>query len=202
MAQVFSEPYTPNPVPQHSLQNDPAEQLQDLERFLSEELDRIQTALQLVPVQAAYGALTVDPGPVADQPLDATPQLIVGWNNTAPLVPNRVVADPVTLDALTVEEGGVFQILIQITASITQGREYTFSIFLNGVATNLFVTIDASQQTDIVTFNLVAMFEVDPGDLVQLFGIAEAPASPHEFIMLSAIFSLTRISELHRDRSP
>lgn len=198
---VFSEPYTPNLVPQAALDQDPTEQIRDLERFLSEELERLQTALQLVPVQAAYGALTVV-GTAADQPLDDTPALITGWNNTAPLVPNRVVADPVTFDALTVTEGGVFQILIQITAGIDQGSSYTFTIFLNGSPTALFVGIDASQQTDVLTFTLMAMLEVDPGDFVQLFGQAQAQGAPHTFIMQSGIFSLTRISELHRDRSP
>jgi hypothetical protein len=202
MAEVFSEPYTPNLVPQAQLNQNPLVQLRDLERFLAEELERIQTAMLLVPVQAAYGGLTVAPGPVADQPLDGTPALIVGWNNTTPLVPNRVDSDPVTSNSLTVSEGGVFLILMQITAAIAQGRNYEFRIYENGVPTALFVEVDASQQTDVITVTLNAMLEVDPGDFVQLFGEAEAAGSPHQFIMESAILSAIRISELHRDRTP
>lgn len=198
---VFSEPYTPNLVPQADLQGDPGEQLRDLERFLSEELERIQTAMVLVPVQAAYGALTVV-GAAADQPLDETPALIVGWNNTAPLVPNRVVADPVTTDSLTVTEGGVYQVLMQITAEVDQGRAYELRIYVNGNPSGFFVVVDPSQQTDIITITLNAMGEIDPGDFLQLFGEAEATAAPHTFIMQSGVMSLTRISELHRDRTP
>ena len=201
MAQVFAEPYTPNLVPQATLESDPRAQLRDLERFLAEELDRIQTAMLFVPVQAAYGALTVT-SVAADQPLDGTPALIVGWNDTAPLVLNRVIADPVTNNALTVAEGGVYQVLMQITAEVDAGRAYEFRIYLNGSPTGLFATVDPSQQTTIVTVTLNAMLEIDPGDFIQLFGEADPQASPHTFIMQSGILSLTRISELHSDRIP
>ena len=198
---VFSVPYSPNLVPQATLTDDPNEQLRDLEQFLSEELERIETAMQAVPVQAAYGGLTVI-GAAADQPLDDTPVLIVGWNDTTPLIPNRVIADPVTTNSLTVSEGGVYLVLMQLTAAIDAGAAYAFTVYRNGIPTGIFVAVDPSQQTDVITVTLNSMFEVDPGDFVQLFGEAQAQGSPHEFIMQSAIFSLTRISELHRDRSP
>ena len=192
----FAEPYTPNLVPQTTLGGDVTKQFQDLERYLAEEFGRIQAAMLFVPVQAAYGAIVVSPGPAADQPLGDVPQKINGWNNQAPLNTNRIDAD-FTDDTLQVTEGGVYQITVEITAEIDQGREYTFTVAINGVQTDIFVRIDPSQQTDVVTIPLHVISELDAGDVVTLEGEAEAAGQPHTFIMDSAIFSIIRVSELH-----
>ena len=202
MAGVFAEPYTPNPVPQAGLQLEVKAQLRDLERYLSEELDRIQTAMLFVPVQAAYGGLVVFPGPAADQPLNEIPQLITGWNAETPLNPNRVVTDFTTLEAMTVNEGGVYQITFNVTATVDAGRTYILTVYLNGVATPLFSAVDGSNQSEVLTFTFHALIDLDQGDLIQLFGEAEAQAAPHTFIMNRAIYDLVRISELHKDRTP
>ena len=200
----FASPYVPNLVPQSQLGDEPSERIVDLERFLSEELDRIQEGLAFVPVQAAYGAITVDPGPAPDQPLvKDTPTGITGFNNFQPEVPNRVTVDLVSLtgDSLVPSEGGVYWMQAQLTVDIDSGTTYKISVAINGVEQGIFGQVDASNQTDIVTMTLYGIQSLDKGDLVTLVATATAAqAGPFEFIMLSATFSLVRISEQHDDR--
>ena len=208
--QVFAEPYTPNPVPTGQVEGligvsevtlgGVLKQVLDLQRFLTEELERIQTAMLFVPVQAAYGALGVV-GAAADQPLTDVPELITGWNVDAPFNPNRVLIDFTTDNSLTTTEAGVYMVQLQITASIDTGSAYVFTIFRDGVATPIFTAVDASQQTDIVTIVVMSVITLNQGSVVQLFGEAQTQGQPHTFVMLSAVMTIFRISELHRDRS-
>ena len=200
----FASPYVPNLVPQSQLEDDTSERIIDLERFLSEELDRIQEGISFVPVQAAYGAITVDPGPAPDQPLTKdTPTGITGFNNFQPEVPNRITVDLVSLtgDSLLPSEGGVYWMQAQLTVDIDSGTTYKISVAVNGVEQGIFGQVDASNQTDIVTLTLYGIQSLDKGDLVTLVATATAAGpGPFEFIMLSATFSLVRISEQHDDR--
>ena len=200
----FASPYVPNLVPQSQLEDDTSERIIDLERFLSEELDRIQEGISFVPVQAAYGAITVDPGPAPDQPLTKdTPTGITGFNNFQPEVPNRITTDLVSLtgDSLVPSEGGVYWMQAQLTVDIDSGTTYKISVAVNGVEQGIFGQVDASNQTDIVTLTLYGIQSLDKGDLVTLVATATAAGpGPFEFIMLSATFSLVRISEQHDDR--
>ena len=82
---VSATPYSPNLVPQARQDADTAESLRDLERFLSEEFERIETAMLFVPVQAAYGSLILATGPAADQPLvKGVPTAIGGFDAIRP----------------------------------------------------------------------------------------------------------------------
>ena len=190
------EPYAPNLVPQTQAEDrDSISRLIDLERFLEEELTRIAVAMQASTVQAAYGALVIDPGPVADQPLDGTPVLIVGWNNFSPQVPNRITTDQLIGQSLVPEEGGIYQITMQISATVDTGTAYTFTFTVNGTPTGVFTLQESSQQTALMTFTLHALAALNPGDVCTIFGAAQVQASPHTFIMESAIFSLVRVSE-------
>ena len=197
-------PYTPNLVPQVRLGFDNVEltpeavqsQLIDLERFLEEELNRIETAMLTAVVQAAYGALVLDNGPAADQPLDDTPTALEGFDNFAPAVPNRVTADITPPgESLVVEEGGIYIPQCQITATIDSGSFYSITMAVNGTLSNVFTSVDASQQTTVVTFTFYGMLALNAGDQITLIAIAQAQGSPHTFIMESAIFSIFRISE-------
>ena len=199
---VSATPYTPNLVPQAELEGDPNQQLIDLERFLSEELDRISDAAAFVPVQAAYGALIVINGPIADQPLtkDAA-TAITGFNAFAPEVPNRVTADTVSLsgDSLVPEEAGVFLMQAQITATIDSGVSYILTFANNAVLSDIFGAIDAGNQTTFVTITLFGLVTLKAGDLITLVMTATAgPPGPFTFIMESASFSIVRVSELHK----
>ena len=210
----FASPYVPNLVPQSALgietirEGVSADSVQnnliELERFISEELDRIQEGMVFVPVQAAYGAITVDPGPAADQPLvKDTPTGITGFNNFQPEVPNRITVDLVSLtgDSLVPSEGGVYWMQAQLTLDIDSGTTYKISVAVNGVEGEIFGQVDASNQTDIITLTLYGISSLNPGDLVTLVATATAAqAGPFEFIMLSATFSLVRISEQHDER--
>ena len=197
----FAVPYAPNLVPVPQLGSEPTAQIRDLTRYLQEEFLRIQTALQFVPVQAAYGAITVDPGPAPDQPLvKDVPTGITGFNNFQPDNPNRIVADTVSLtgDSLVPEEGGVYWAQAQLTLDIDSGTTYKITMAVNGVLGTIFGQIDASNQTNIITLTLYGLAELDQGDLVTLVALATAAqAGPFQFIMLSATFSLVRVSEFH-----
>ncbi len=197
-------PYTPNLVPQARLpigsleqdlqSSDVLTQLIDLERFLQEELDRIGTAMIAATVQAAYGALEVDPA-AADQPLiDSVPTIVTGFNSFAPAVPNRVTADA-TGDSLVPEEGGIYQILANLTVNISSGTAYTMTAFINAQASGIFTTVDASNQTASIQLTLYGMIALNPGDVVTLVVVAVGPGGPHTWQIDSAVYGLTRISE-------
>ncbi len=190
-------PYTPNLVPQIDL--DVGEQgikqhVQDLERFLGEELDRVETAMLTAVVQAAYGALEVDPA-APDQPLiNLTPTVVTGFNSFAPSVPNRVTADAAG-DSLVPEEGGIYQVLANLTVNISSGTAYTLTAFINATASGIFTTVDASNQTASIQLTLYGMVALNPGDVVTLVVIATGPGGPHTWQIDSAVYGLTRISE-------
>ena len=201
-------PYSPNLVPQHVLPlgrgglnrqditpEEVQEQLFDLERFLEEELGRIQTAMVTSVVQAAYGALEVDPA-AADQPLiDGVPTAVNGFNSFAPAVPNRVTADFTVGESLVPEEGGIYQVLANLTVNISSGTAYTLTSFVNGTPSGIFTTVDASNQTASIQLTLYGMIALNPGDTVTLVVVATGPGGPHTFQIDSAVYGLTRISE-------
>ena len=191
-------PYTPNLVPQITVDigtKAAVEHIQDLERFLSEELQRIATANIVAVVQAAYGALTVDPGPAPDQPLvDSVPTAVEGFNNFTPAVPNRVTAQQAP-DSLIPEEGGIYQVMATLSIVISSGTAYTLTAAVNATLTGIFTTVDSSNQTTSIAMVLYGMVALNPGDTVTLVVVAVGPGGPHTFIIESAIFGLTRISE-------
>jgi hypothetical protein len=198
---VSSEPYAPNLVPATRSEDDPTRSIQNLERFLAEELQRIQTALEFVPVQAAYGALIVINGPVADQPLvKDTPTPIGGFNSFAPEVPNRVTAEETgSVDSLQPEEAGVYLMSAQVTATIDAGTSYIMTFANGGVLSDIFGAIDAGNQTTFATITLTGLVSLKAGDLITLVMVATAgQPGPFTFIMESASFNLIRVSELHK----
>ncbi len=198
-------PYAPNLVPQARIAlrgqdtqltpQDVQEQLLDLERFLEEELGRISTAMRFAVVQAAYGALEVDPAAL-DQPLvDGVPTVVEGFNSFAPSVPNRVTADFSVGESLVPEEGGIYQVLANLTVNISSGTAYTLTAFVNGTPSGVFTTVDASNQTASIQLTLYGMIALNPGDTVTLVVLASGPGGPHTFQIDSAVYGLTRISE-------
>ena len=204
----YALPYTPNLVPQTRIEGEITpqklmKQLLNIERFLAEELERIEEALRFVPVQAAYGALLVSPGPAPNQPMvKDTPTAITGFNAFAPDVPNRITATTTGgADSLQVLEGGVYWIQVQITADIDSGTSYIITVARNGVLGSIFGAVAASNQTDVITLTLYGLISLNPGDLITAVVVATAaPAGPFQFIMESATFSVVRISEEHDER--
>jgi hypothetical protein len=170
-------------------------QLIDLERFLTEELDRIATAQIGAVVQAAYAALLVDPAAL-DQPLvDGVPTLVTGFNGFSPQVPNRITADFTVGESLVPEEGGIYQILATVSSIISSGTEYSLTAAINGTLTGIFTRVDASNQTASISLVLYGMIALNPGDQVTLVVLASGPGGPHTWLIESAIFGVTRISE-------
>ena len=188
---IGAQPYHPQQVP---LGMD-----EELRRYLYDEFTTIQFVLAGFPAAAAYGAVTVDPGPAPDQPLNPPPaQLITGWDTTQPQRPNRMGTNLVD-SSLEPFESGVYLVQVQIAFELDSGRLYVFRIFVNGVATGIDGGIDPSQQTDSAVITLIGLLTLAPGDIVQLFGEAEALGAPHTFIMRDATMLLTRVSEFSHD---
>ena len=198
---VSAVPYTPNLVPQARQDADTAESLRDLERFLAEEFERIETAMLFVPVQAAYGSLIVTSGPVADQPLvKDVPTVIGGFDAVRPSVPNRIIGDVSgSSDSLQTEEAGVFLVQAQITATIESGTSYIMTFANNAVLSDIFGAVDAGNQTTFATLTLFGLVTLKAGDIITLVMTATAgPPGPFTFIMESASFNIVRVSELHK----
>ena len=173
---------------------------EDLRRYLQDEFQQIQFALSGFPAAAAYGAVILEqPGTAPDQPLDPTPVLIVGWDKIEPDRPNRTLPDVTTDFGITVSEAGVYQVHAQLEFDLDQGRQYTFRIFVNGLDSGIASTVDPSQQTDVATIILVGLLTMQPGDLVQMFGEAEALGAPHLFIIRQGGMFVSRISEFQHD---
>ena len=197
-------PYAPAPVPQHRLPLGQGpeltaeivqSQLIDLERYLDEELPRIAIAMVTATVQAAYGALEVDPAAPNQLLADGVPEAVEGFNSFAPAVPNRVTADFTTGESLVPGEGGIYQVLANLTVNISSGTAYTLTSFVNGQASGIFTTVDASNQTASIQLTLYGMIALNPGDTVTLVVVATGPGGPHDFQIDSAVYGLTRISE-------
>ena len=192
------EPYTPNLVPQVRLDGPVQllpQHIQDLERFLEEELSVIKTAMLTAVVQAAYGALEVDPAAANQLLADGVPEAVEGFNSFAPAVPNRVTADFTVGESLVPAEGGIYQVLANLTVNISSGTAYSLTAFVNGTASGIFTTVDASNQTASIQLTLYGMIALNPGDIVTLVVVATGPGGPHDFQIDSAVYGLTRISE-------
>ena len=193
----FAVPYAPNLVPVPALGSEPTEQIKDLTRYLQEEFIRVQTALQFVPVQAAYGALNVRSGPTADELLTSTPSIITGWDSFSPANPNRIDAT-ITGNSLIPEEGGVYWSQVSIAATIDTNTTYTMTVAINGVLSEIFGVVDAGNQSSIITLGFYGLVELDRGDLITVVAAATSgQPAPYTFIMESATFSMVRISEFH-----
>ena len=198
---VSATPYSPNLVPQARQDADTAESLRDLERFLSEEFERIETAMLFVPVQAAYGSLILATGPAADQPLvKGVPTAIGGFDAIRPAELNRIIGVVTgSSDSLQTEEAGVFLVQAQVTATIESGTSYVMTFSRNAVLSDIFGAIDAGNQALFITLTLFGLVTLEAGDIVTLVMTATAgPPGPFTFIMESASFNIVRVSELHK----
>ena len=199
--EVGAEPYVPNIVLITEANDDPIFALQNLERFLAEELQRIATAMEFVPVQAAYGSLILASGPAADQPLvKGVPTVIGGFDAIRPAEPNRIIGDVSgSSDSLQTEEAGVYLVQAQVTATIESGTSYVMTFSRNAVLSDIFGAIDAGNQALFITLTLFGLVTLKAGDIVTLVMTATAgPPGPFTFIMESASFNIARVSELHK----
>ena len=191
-----AEPYAPNLVPQTILGAEPTAQLADLERYLSEELERIATAMTFVPVQAAYCSLLAV-GTQPDQPLGVAPQRIESFDQFAPALPNRVIPE-FSPDQMVIEEGGVYLIQIFFTATVDVGAEYTLEVRIDGIGVDIKAAVDTSNQSDVINLSAIGIRELNSGNAVWVDGAADAVSpGPHTFIVESSTLAITRVSELH-----
>jgi hypothetical protein len=188
---TFAEPYIPGLVP--SLNS--LESMQDLERYLNEEMDRIALAISQTTVQAAYGALLVASSS-GDQALDTTDAILTAWDSTSPAVPNRAIPDAST-DNITVLEAGVYFIAASF-ASVLSADTFLFTFYKNGVATPVTTVADPSNQTDAFGVNLMGEITLAAGDVLDIR--ASVVTGTGTIDIGSGTFNLFRISELQATR--
>ena len=99
---MATNPYYPNQVP--SING--VDGLPDLERFLSEELERIAVSIRTTSVMAMYGGLWLTSAPAAQQSFTTTYAVLDGFDATIPQVQNRTICE-VSDNSITVLENGV-----------------------------------------------------------------------------------------------
>ncbi len=205
VGEVFTNPYTPNLVPETANDADPILALQNLERYLSNEFQRVEDGIRFIPVQAAYASLLVVNGPVPDQPLVKDVETpLEGFNAFAPIRPNRITAflGPAA-DNLQVLESGVYWLQVQITATVDTNTTYAITIAVNGVLADIGGAVDVGNQSTITTVTFYGLRTMDAGDIATVVVVATAGGpGPFTWIMESATFSAVRISELHDEATP
>lgn len=188
----YIEPYTPNMVPQH---DDP--DMAELERFLSDELLRIEVAIRGAAVMAAYAGLTVDTPQTGVANIVA--RRIDEFNGFTPEAPNRITTAAPTFDILTPLEDGVYMAQCQFTAEVNQLTTYRITLAKDDVFSGIFGAWRTSNQVTDLTMTFSGMVEIAPGEEISVYVQADSDLST--FNIQSGIFMLYRISELHRVRS-
>jgi len=188
----FVSPYVPNTVP--TLSNIDAE----LARFLEDELNRIAVAIDQTSVQAAYGGLWLENSPAPQQSLNTTDQIITAWDNNAPTVPNRVITRDsmgAITDNLTVEESGVYHVIVTTVVEVSNNI-FTFTLYRNGVASNISAVADPSNQTAFLSVAVQGLATLTAGDVIDLRGRVQSGTGTID--MVSGFFTLFRVSEKHK----
>lgn len=188
----YADPYVPSAVPV-SPDDAPVWQ-KDIERFLTDELAKLATAVQQTSVMAAYGGLVVET-PAVSGTANIAPSQVTDWDDFIPREPNRVtIADDG--DSLVVREHGTYHISTQITADTTAGRVYRITLAVNDVLSPVFAEFDTSNQSDSVNLMFSAIIDLDAGDDISVWVNANINGS--DFIPQSGVFQVFRISELRR----
>jgi hypothetical protein len=183
------EPYVPDMVP--SLNSETA--MADLERFLVEQLQAISIAIQQTSVSAAYGSLYITASS-GNQLLTTTDQILDAWDTVAPAVPNRTLPDP-ALNNITIYEAGDYYISVG-TASTVSTDVFIFTIYVNGIATDVGTTIDPSNQTDFFGISIMGMSAMAAGDVIDVRGRVLAGTGTIDTV--SGTFNVFRISETQK----
>ncbi len=190
-SRVYIDPYTPNLVPQTNPNNDQG--IAELQRFLSDELERIAISIRGSSVQAAYAALGIN-APQTEL-VGITPTRYEDFTFISPQRPQRITSNPPDFYQLIPEEQGVYYISAFLTALIDSGRAYTLTVYINGVAADIFAAVDASNQTDFITLSFAGIIELKRGDVVELW--ISSNLNNSQFDCDNGFFSLHRISEIH-----
>ncbi len=153
-----------------------------------------QEPLALVP--AVFGGIGVV-GPVANQPLGTTPEKITGFDQVVPdfatsgIYPEGLIADAAS-DELRVAVSGVYLVNIRINATVTTGAAYRFEVYLNGVATGIYTGQDLSNQSGFLSAVLISPGKVSRGDLVSVYGSADAAGRAFAMQNSSMFLSMIR----------
>ena len=159
------------------------ESLEDVIRWCALEFQAIDAMLSTRELLPKYGGLQrrADSGPAADQPLDATPQIVLPYDQVTPPLdkssgPEGVIVD---IDAGTVQfernAEGIYIFGFFYTCTITAGSEYRLEAYLNDIATGLISIVDASNQTDMVNMTSQALIAGTDGDTIDIRGTADGP---------------------------
>ena len=187
MSIQYPSVYVPGLVPQSG-------DVQAVELFLSEELERIAVAIRLNSVQPAYGLVriaTPKVGPAAN----IAPQRMNDWDSVGPAVPNRIIAT-VADGRLQVEESGTYYAFFDVSVSINSGRDYIMQIYIDGAPSGINVEVDSSNQTASIIISGSGMAQMKAGQYIELWYSSTQNGSTWN--VRTANFGLFRISEIQR----
>jgi hypothetical protein len=185
---MATEPYVPNPPPQGGT-------LEETQRYLEDEFNRVSLAIRSTSVQAAYGGISIVP-PAVEGNIGLVPSLIAPWDATYPPRPdNRTVLLPID-GSITTLESGAYQMGAQVNVLIDTGDIYTMTLYRNGIPTAVTATWDTSNQTNEIWMQINVLVGSDAGDVYTLWANSDSEVSL--FTITHASFQMFRVSELLR----
>ena len=182
-----TEPYTPNPVPEGG-------SLEDTQRYLREEFERLSLSVRSTSVQAAYIGLQVNSEVLGT--VDQTPSKISAWQVVQPGRPSRFQTNPPDNDEIIAEEDGVYAATFTMSVEITPGRRIEVRLYVNDNPTNTAAFLDASNQTNAVSLMFSNFGELTAGDRLSVWALC--PDNNSTFNIEFSAFYCYRISELLR----
>ncbi len=183
--------YVPGIVPS-------GDDIQELQRYLNDEMINIARGIRTTTVQSAYGGLAIT-SPLAADEANITPEPLVGWDTFFPARPVRVITNTDTGvvpdgSVLVTLEAGVFQFSCQVNVGIQSGRTYRLTLRRNDSITPLFGSWDTSNQTDNIWMTFEGMTEAVAGDVFSVWYNSTMDGST--FDVEGGSFQCFRVSEL------
>ncbi len=145
--------------------------LEDLPRYVNQELLRIEAAL----FQDAGGASLFHVGIAAPRVITDVPALFDDFDSFTPLRYIQNVIPDVDTDALHIARPGIWGVAFTISGEVDLNRSYRMQLRLDGVPVPLVHTVDPSNQTNVVTMTAVGTARID--------GVAGATSSKLELFM-------------------
>lgn len=178
--------YTPGLVPQGGT-------LEQTQRYLDEELQRIQSAIRLTTVQPAFGCLEIEAAVVVGA--NIAPQVVAPWDTALPAEPARTTVDAVNGE-ITILENGVYLVIMSMSLVGDSGVVYYLTLYKNGSPTVVqCVQPMPAALTDLSVFH--TQIDLDAGDVLSL-RVNTAATNGATFTPQRAHFSAQRVSEFVR----
>ena len=185
-----TEPYVPNPPPQGG-------DIEETQRYLREEFQRVALAIRSTTVQAAFGGVAITTP--ANFIANIAPQPLAPWQNFYPPRPSRVSTNPESGQVpegsvLIPLEDGAYQFDAQVNIDGDAGQGYFLTLYKNDQPLEVFGHWDLSNQSNSLWLKFGVLLEGKAGDIYSVWFAAEADGAT--FDVKTANFQCFRVSEL------